>query len=58
MLEDPPTIALVIRRCEDSVQVEIITSFLVLEHRRRMKEKFTQGHTVLYALGNQYIVLG
>ncbi|KAF8898243.1 hypothetical protein CPB84DRAFT_1825417 [Gymnopilus junonius] len=58
VLEDPPTIALIIRRCDDSVQIEIITSFLVLEHRRRMKEKFRQGHTVLYALGSQYIVLG
>ncbi|PPQ66023.1 hypothetical protein CVT26_010779 [Gymnopilus dilepis] len=58
ILDDPPTIALVIRRCADSVTVEIITSFLVLEHRRRMKEKFRQGHTVLYALGSQYIVLG
>ncbi|KDR81967.1 hypothetical protein GALMADRAFT_276605 [Galerina marginata CBS 339.88] len=58
MLEDPPTLALVLMNCSDSiVQVEIITSFLVLEHKLRMKEKFSQGST-LYTLGGQFIMMG
>jgi len=58
ILEDPPTIALVLRNCSDTiVQVEIITSFLVLEHKLRMKEKFSQGGT-LYTLGGQFIMMG
>ncbi|PPQ77588.1 hypothetical protein CVT25_011380 [Psilocybe cyanescens] len=55
-LEDPPTLALFLRSCSDNDKVEIITSFIVLEHRLRMKEKILEGNT-LYGVGSQFIMM-
>ncbi|KAH9484053.1 hypothetical protein JR316_0003533 [Psilocybe cubensis] len=55
-LQDPPTLALCLRSCSDNDRIEIITSFIILEHRLRMKEKTLQGNT-LYGVGSQFIMM-
>jgi hypothetical protein len=42
-IEDPPTLALVLRAGFEHIRVEIITAFIVLEYRLRMGEKVRQG---------------
>ncbi|KAJ3517485.1 hypothetical protein NLJ89_g484 [Agrocybe chaxingu] len=53
---DPPTIGLVIKAGSDTMHIEIITSFLILEHRLRMQEKRQEDH--LYGLGGPFVVMG
>ncbi|KAF8177623.1 hypothetical protein BJ912DRAFT_677055 [Pholiota molesta] len=42
-IEEPPTLALVLRAGFEHIRVEIITAFIVLEYRLRMGEKVKQG---------------
>jgi hypothetical protein len=56
MLGDPATLVLVLFPTSDNSQVEIITSFSILEHELRMKEKARQGN--VYGVSGQFIVMG
>lgn len=42
----------------EDIEVEIITSFLVLEHKLRMKEKIEQGKLMLALTGNGFFFGG
>ena len=55
-LLEPPTIGLVLRRSSSTLEVEMITSFLVLEHKLRMKEKQLLGGTLYGPLNGQYVM--
>jgi len=54
-LNDPPTLALVLRdsECSEATQIEIIMSFLVMENKLRQKEKLEEGRrsSMMHALG-------
>ena len=51
-LQDPPTLALVIAAGYGDIEVEVLTSFIILEHKLRMKEKIEQGELMLALTGN------
>lgn len=57
MLEEPRTLTLVITNCQcsDVLKIEIIASFLVLEHKLRMKEKAMEG-AAIYGAGGHFIM--
>ncbi|KAF8162774.1 hypothetical protein B0H34DRAFT_293991 [Crassisporium funariophilum] len=60
VMHDPPTLALMLRPGLDNLHVEIITSFLILEHRLRMKEKIRVQANQLYGplVGGQFLTVG
>ncbi|CAA7260869.1 unnamed protein product [Cyclocybe aegerita] len=53
---EPPTIGLMINASTDTMRIETITSFLILEHRLRMQEKQREAH--LYGLSGPFVVMG
>ncbi|KAF9036861.1 hypothetical protein BJ165DRAFT_1532952 [Panaeolus papilionaceus] len=58
VLHDPPTIALILQsNLDEPLRIEVITSFLVMEHRLRMKEKSIRGDSIYGPLGGQFVMM-